>query len=105
MNMDIQGVNLHLTDAIVEHTRRRVGAALDQHAEDVQRVDVRLRDLNGPKGGVDMQCEIIVKLATGDEVLIKKAEVDLYSVISHAADSLKVSVNRRLDRVKQHHTH
>lgn len=105
MNMDIQGVNLDLTDAIIEHTQRRVSAALDQHADDVQRVEVRLRDLNGPKGGVDMQCDISVKLSTGDEVLIKKTEADLYSVVSHAADSLKVSVNRKLERVKQHHTH
>ena len=56
--------NIEVTDAISSHVQSRFTAALDNHERQVNDVTVRLADVNGPKGGVDMRCQ-----ASMEEVL------------------------------------
>jgi len=98
MQIDIQALNFPLTDALRERVRRRMGFALGGRDEHIQRVSVRLSDINGPKGGKDMCCQIRVILEKEPDVLVKDIETDLYVAIDRASDRVGRSVARRLDR-------
>ena len=76
-------------------------AALDQHQSCVGRVEVKLKDINGPRGGVDKMCDVVVNLLPRGEVRVSKSDLDLYAAISFAADAVKNATGREVDKRKQ----
>ena len=98
MQIDIQSRNFQLTDALRGHTKRRLGFALSIRDDHIQRVFVRLSDINGPRGGADKCCHIQVVLAQLANVVIEDTEVDLYAAIDRAAHRAGRTVGRRLAR-------
>ena len=98
MQIDIQARNFALTDALRSHTERRLGFALSTRDNHIQRVLVRLSDINGPRGGADKCCHIHVALARLPDVVIEDTEADLYAAIDRAADRAGRTLGRRLVR-------
>ncbi len=98
MHIDIQARNFTLTDALRNHTKRRLGYALSARDDHIQRIIVRLSDINGPRGGLDKCCHIQVALAHLPDVVIEDTEADLYAAIDRAADRAGRTVGRRLMR-------
>jgi hypothetical protein len=49
MMIEIRGSTVPLSEALEEHTSRRLTFALRRFADRIERVVVRLIDLNGPK--------------------------------------------------------
>lgn len=98
MQIDIQARNFPLTDALRNHTKRRLGFSLSARDDHIQRVIVRLSDINGPRGGTDKCCHIQVALTHLPDVVIEDTEVDLYAAIDRAADRAGRTVGRRLMR-------
>jgi len=63
-------------------------------------VDVRLGDTNGPRGGVDKRCRIVLKLRAADSTSIAIDDVDenLHAAIARATSRVGRAVARTLDR-------
>lgn len=98
MQIDIQARNFSLTDALRNHVERRLSFALSTRDEHIQRISVRLVDINGPRGGEDKCCRIQVVLPHLTDVVIEDTEVDMYAAIDRAADRAGRTVSRRLAR-------
>lgn len=98
MQIDIQARDFPLTDALCNHTKRRLSFSLSARDNHIQRVIVRLSDINGPRGGADKCCHIQVVLAHLPDVVIKDTEADLYTAIDRAADRAGRTAGRRLMR-------
>lgn len=98
MQIDIQAHNFLLTKALRGHIERRLGFALSTRGEQIQRIQVRLSDINGPRNGVDKCCQILVVLPHVPDVVIEDVEADLYTAIDRAADRAGRTVGRRLTR-------
>lgn len=101
MKIQVLGINVDLTPAIIRHAKQRLSAALDQHSQRVRRVQLRIADENGPKGGKDMVCHVAVVLESGQTMDQRRRDRDLYANISLLADSVKHRVGKRLARHKQ----
>jgi ribosome hibernation promoting factor len=98
MKIDIQALNFSLTNALREHIERRLGFALSSRDEYIQRVIVRLSDINGPRGGEDKCCHIQIVLPQLTDVVVEDTEVDMYTAIDRATDRAGRTVGRRLTR-------
>ncbi|QYZ66584.1 MAG: hypothetical protein OI74_15780 [Gammaproteobacteria bacterium (ex Lamellibrachia satsuma)] len=98
MQIDLQARSFSLTKALREHTKRRLGFAFGSRDADIQRVAVRLSDINGPRGGVDNQCRIQVVLPGLPDVVIEDIDMDMYAAIDRAADRASCAVSRKLAR-------
>ena len=64
----------------------------------IQRVTVRLSDINGPRGGEDKRCHIALRLKGLPRLVIEDTEADLYVAIDRAAERAGRTVQRRLAR-------
>jgi hypothetical protein len=53
VHIDITAHNFLLTDALRIHAERRLHFSLSNYDERIQRVVLRLSDINGPRGGAD----------------------------------------------------
>jgi ribosome-associated translation inhibitor RaiA len=75
-----------MTDALRSHAERRLRFALPPCDHHIQRVVMRLSDINGPRGGADKRCHLQVVLAGLPDAVIEDIEDDLYIAIDRATD-------------------
>jgi len=100
MNIRILG---QTSDALNEVVNARLDAALNQHHQWVERVEVRLTDENADRGGVDKNCRVDVILKGCMEVSIEELGTDPYAVVSMAADRVKQAVGRKVAKARERH--
>ena len=62
------------------------------------RAAVRLSDENGPRGGLDMRCSMVLVLPGMPDLVIEDTRDDIYRAIDYAADRLGRNLARRLER-------
>ena len=98
MQLLISGRNFKIGEELREHIDRRVQFALGKFDPEIDRVEVGLSDVNGPRGGIDKQCRIVAKMRSLGTVVVEDADEDFYAVVSRAADRIGRSVSRALDR-------
>src|SRR4051794_23516697 len=99
LRLDVRGLNLGLTDALLAHVRGRLGAALRTAGAAVRSATVRLKDINGDRGGVDKRCHVAVAVAgVGGSVVAEHTAADLYDAVTAAAERLRRALRRRVQR-------
>lgn len=99
MNYTITG---QTSEALNELIRERLDAAIGQHESWVDSVNVRLSDVNGPRGGgLDKLCRVEVTLRGGMNVLIEQRGDDYYVIVNEAAERTKQAVGRKVARRRQ----
>ena len=81
------------------YVKRRLGFALGRFADRIGRVTVRLSDVNGPRGGVDQRCQLIVAVQRRPPVIVEAADVHAHAALDHAAERAARAVDRSLKRV------
>jgi len=98
MRFYIQCKNFRLPDEMRDRIRSRLGFALARFDHRVRDITTSLADVNGPKGGVDKQCRIVVGLRPKGNVMIEQAASDFATAIGRAADRAGHTVGRALKR-------
>ncbi len=98
MQINIQARNFSLTKALRNHAERRLRFALTCCDSHIQRVVMRLSDINGPRGGADKRCHLQLILAGMPDVVIEDTEADLYVAIDRAADRAGRTLVRKTKR-------
>ena len=98
MQIDIQSRGFSLTDALLSYAQRRLLFAMSYCSGHVNRVVIRLSDINGPRGGADKRCHIQIALAGIPDVVVEDTEVDMYVAIDRATDRARRTVVRKVDR-------
>lgn len=100
MQIDIQARDFSLTDALRKYAERRIGFALTCCDDHIQKIVMRLSDINGPRGGEDKRCHLQVVLSGLPDVIIEDTESDMYVAIDRATDRAGRTLVRRIDRQK-----
>lgn len=98
MQIDIKARDFPLTEALRSHAVRRLRFALSCCGDHIQRVVIRLSDVNGPRGGADKCCHLQVVLTGLSDVVVEDTEADLYVAIDRAADRAGRTLVRKIDR-------
>lgn len=102
MKPNIQARGFPLTDAIREYAERRLVYAVSFASNVTQRINVRLSDINGPRGGDDKRCQLVFTLQGLPSVVIEDTESNLYVAIDRAVDRASRTLARVLERKHAH---
>ena len=94
----IQARGFLLTDAIREYTERKLIYAVSFAGSVTQRINVRLSDINGPRGGDDKRCQLVFTLQGLPSVVIEDTESNLYVAIDRAVERASRTLARVLAR-------
>lgn len=81
-----------------DYLRRKLGRKLGKFARSIQRVSVRIEDVNGPRGGIDQRCTIKVTLADLPSVIIEANSDSLQAAMDDALARLERAVKQALQR-------
>lgn len=103
MQIEIQARDFPLTDALGAYVERRINFVLSSRFEQIKRIEVRLSDINGPRGGIDKRCQILVTLPRLKDIVIEDTETNLYVAIDRAIDRAGRTIDRRLKRLFSKH--
>lgn len=96
--LSVQSRGFSLTPALKERVSKRIGLILGNTGHPITGIDVRLSDINGPKGGIDKKCQIHIHLSGHPGVTITDIQHDMYYAIDRAASRAMRTVRRRLSQ-------
>ncbi|MFO0674985.1 MAG: HPF/RaiA family ribosome-associated protein [Polyangiaceae bacterium] len=97
MNVEIRGRHLKLTRSFREYVEHRIGFALDRFVDRIRGVTVQVTDVNGPKGGVDKECRVLVTLRDSGTLVVSDVGPDFGVALDRAAGRAKRKMSRHVD--------
>jgi ribosome-associated translation inhibitor RaiA len=98
MRIEVRSRSLKLTQEMRDRVRRRVQVALGRFSQRLTSVHIMLRDVNGPKGGVDKHCKVLVSIRPSFKVIIEEKDANLGAAVNRALDRAGRAVARRIDQ-------
>jgi len=90
--------NVSLDAASRDRIRARLGRSLAKFAMAIERVTLRLDDVNGPRGGVDTACKIKIVLSGLPTLVVEERAAEADAAVQSAARVAVRAVRRELER-------
>ncbi len=84
MQIHMVSKEFSLTPSLRDYLERRLRSAFSPAHRKMVSIAVRLRDLNGPRGGCDMLCQVSVTMPGKPEVVVKEVQENMYNAIDRA---------------------
>lgn len=78
--------------------RRQTWTALSRFSRAISHVSITVRDINGPRGGVDTECAIRVTGREGWSVFVVDTSDSVQAALGNSLARTKRTVARRLER-------
>jgi ribosomal subunit interface protein len=94
MRIWIRSIHVPVTEAMRHHIERALSASLQRRAHELGEVRVRLRDLNGPKGGVDQEV-LVIGHARGRTLSARAVDSDAYVALTSAIERVARRLSTR----------
>ena len=65
----------------------------------IDAVKASVMDVNGPRGGVDIRCRLLVKIHRGKQIVIDETAASVREALTAAFERAGHAVSRRIDRL------
>ena len=101
MRLMIYARKVTLSQTLRDHVERRLRFALGRFGNRIDRVTVRLEDLNGPRGGVDKRCRIEACVVRSGKLQVEVTDAEIEPAVDRAADRIARRVKDDLDRTRE----
>jgi ribosome-associated translation inhibitor RaiA len=98
MKLKIRTSGLVMTESLRRFIEQRVYFAMSRFSPRIASISAVVEDINGPRGGVDQRCRIVVKLDGARELTVEATDADLHGAITFATDRAGRVVQRELER-------
>jgi ribosome-associated translation inhibitor RaiA len=103
MNITTRANDFALTEAIDTFVRNELRSAFQRLDPEIVTIDVSMKDANGPKGGIDKQVLICVRLRNRQQVALDTAHENLYAAIKMGIKRAKRAVGRSVRKSRRVH--
>jgi hypothetical protein len=84
-----------------DHIERRLRFALARFQGRIEKVLVFLHDHNGPRGGIDKVCRILVKTRGCGSVIVAVVDSDWIVAVDRATTRIGHSLGRHIERLRE----
>lgn len=98
MQTEISSQDFTITSALERAIRDKISTSTKAYADNVTRFVVRLKDLNGPKGGEDKECSVEIQFANQPSVFVRKRSSNAYCSIRKAIGRASRIALRKLSK-------
>jgi ribosomal subunit interface protein len=96
MLVNIQSRHFSLSEALSKYVKSKVQIMLSRYDSKVNSINVSLFDINGPKGGEDKCCKIIIKINGASSIVVQETAEDLYDAINTCSRRARRALKRQL---------
>ncbi|HYH97384.1 ribosome hibernation-promoting factor, HPF/YfiA family [Hyalangium sp.] len=100
MKVLMRGVHLSLTDGLKAYVQEHLVDHIERLCDDQEasEIDVSLVDINGPKGGVDKECRVTVRMPGLAAIHVTETSETLHQAVDAARDRLENALKRSLEK-------
>jgi len=98
MKTTIHAMDFSLTESLEQFIRNQAKKSMRASSDMIEHVSVRLKDLNGPKGGCDKECSVEVFIPNSPSVVVTKRSTDAYACIRKALGRAARVTLRKISR-------
>jgi hypothetical protein len=96
----IRAFGIYLNPNTRTAIRRKLDSKFRKFARSIERMSVRLKDVNGPRGGVDHVCRIKVVLRNFPSVVYERQDVSVDGAVGGALAGAERAVRKTLQRMR-----
>ena len=89
-----------LRDALRAQIEERITATVARFEDRLAWVAVQIRDVNGPKGGEDVEMVVRVRPTSGDVIVVKRIGLSVDDALSRTCGTLRKLIRQRLGGIK-----
>jgi putative sigma-54 modulation protein len=100
MKVLMRGVHLSLSDGLKTYVQEHLVGHIEKLCDDQEasEIDISLVDTNGPKGGMDKECRVTVRLPGLSAIHVTEAAETLHQAIDASRDRMENTLKRTLER-------
>lgn len=98
MKIELHCDGISAAERLRSHVQRRLGQALGRFRDRVLWARVWMKDVNGPRGGSDMQCLVQVRVKGASDIILQEREADARSAFDRAAGRAIHALLRQIGR-------
>lgn len=98
VQVTLRGIELNRDEA--ERLRRKAEFAFDRFVDRLESVHIVLEDFNGPRGGEDKVCRLILRLVGQPPLILQERGSSTLAVGMSAIERAQQSLGRRMARVR-----
>jgi len=98
MRVRIQARGVRLGRSLRDHVEHQVRQSFDRVSHEVREIVINLSDLNGPRGGRDQRCAVMVRLVNGRSMILREVHESPFGAATAAIARMKRRLHERLAR-------
>jgi putative sigma-54 modulation protein len=98
MLLNVLSRGVVLTDSMRAAMQRKLDFALDRFGDRLERVEVTIEDLNGPRGGVDKRVRLLLSGPVSRSVVIDERGDNVMAALSSAVHRASQVLGRMMER-------
>ena len=99
MLIDIQAQHISLSPAAKMKIRDKLESTFSRFENHVNSVIFTVSDTNGPKGGLDKSCCLIVKLDKTKDIIITGKYENTFQCLERSCERAKKNLSKQLDKL------
>lgn len=101
MSIELVDRSGEMNETLKQLAERRLEFALSNYEDRIQSVSVVINDLNGPRGGIDKEVRVCVRMKRQGEIVVTDRDSDLAASLSRAAARCGRAVARSVQRTQK----
>jgi uncharacterized protein (UPF0218 family) len=98
MKILVNNKKKQLREQAIERTTEKVSATFSRFGPKIVSIEVSVSDVNGPRGGVDKECRLLVRLKKMEDVIATVQDVSYTKAIDRAINRASRAVTRKIQR-------
>lgn len=103
MELTVTDLNTGLSNDNLSHIRQKTRRIFSKICESVNAINVTIDDINGPKGGKDKNCRIVIHTKGIPDIIINDNQSCVMSAVNTSLSRARMTLLRKLKR-KQKNT-
>ncbi|WP_257455433.1 ribosome hibernation-promoting factor, HPF/YfiA family [Archangium lipolyticum] len=102
MKVLMRGVHLDLTDSLRDYANQHLVEPIARYIDDeATEIEIAMVDINGPKGGVDQECRVTVRMPGFAGIHITETAETMFQAIDATRDRLEKTVKRTVEKRRE----
>ena len=98
MEITITDLNVNLSSEGIQRIRQKTRRMFNKIYEQVQTIEVTLDDINGPKGGKDKHCRIVILTKGMPDIVISDNQTSVMTAVNIALSRARLTLLRKIKR-------
>ncbi len=101
MRIFIHSKSAQGTDSLRQYVQRNMRRAMERFSSIAQSIHVRLRDENGPKGGVDQHCTIEVRCRRLGPIIAEAKQRTLRLAVDEGCEKIERAMDHAVGALRE----